>query len=139
MIHKTHSPLAGYTRVIFELPASLWADRIWVVGDFNDGQPHQTPLHQERDGGWRAVLDLPVGHQYHFRYLVDGAWHTDFQADGFAVGAEGLPLSLIDTTALAAVDCAERPLKVPASSGGIARPWLRQEESPLRPLVPHLG
>jgi 1,4-alpha-glucan branching enzyme len=98
MIHKTHSPLAGHTRVTFELPAALWADRICVVGDFNQWQPGHTPLRQARDGCWRAVLDLPVGQRYHFRYQVDGAWHTDFHADGFSAGPAGCASSLIDTT-----------------------------------------
>jgi hypothetical protein len=44
MIHKTRSSVTGYRRVIFELPASLWADQIFVIGDFNPGQPSRTPL-----------------------------------------------------------------------------------------------
>jgi hypothetical protein len=43
MIRKTHATVAGYRRVIFELPASLWADRVFV-GNFNQGQPSRTPL-----------------------------------------------------------------------------------------------
>ena len=35
MIHKTQSPLPGHVRVVFELPSCIWADRIFVVGDFN--------------------------------------------------------------------------------------------------------
>ena len=96
MIQKTHSLVAGHTRVIFELPASLWADRICVVGDFNHGQPQRTALRQERDGYWRAALDLPVGHQYHFYYIVDGERRAEFQAgSGLLVEREG-PTSLLD-------------------------------------------
>ena len=61
MIHKTHSHVAGHTHVVFELPASLWANRVSVVGDFNQWCPHQTLLTQERDGAWHAALDLPQG------------------------------------------------------------------------------
>jgi hypothetical protein len=96
MIQKTHSPIAGHTRVIFELPASLWADLISVVGDFNQGQPHHTALHQERDGRWRAALDLPIGSQYHFYYVVDGERRAEFQAGSGLLGErEGLS-SLLD-------------------------------------------
>ena len=98
MIRKTHAAVAGYQRVIFELPASLWADRIFVVGDFNHGQPSRTPLAQERDGVWRATLDLPMGQAYHFHYVVNGEWRTDSHADGFATAASGCPTSLIDLT-----------------------------------------
>ena len=93
MIYKTRSPRMGHARVIFELPATLWADRIFVVGDFNQGSP--LPLQQADDGAWRAVLDLPTGHQYHFHYLINGERRAEFQADGFA-GAEGLPTSFLN-------------------------------------------
>ena len=96
MIRKTYSSVAGYRCVIFELPASLWADRVFVVGDFPQGQPSQTPLVQARDGVWRAALDLPTGQSYHFHYLVNGERRTDFHADGFATAASGFPTSLID-------------------------------------------
>ena len=95
MICKTHSPRSGHVRVIFELPATLWADNVFVVGDFNQGSP--IPLQQADDGAWRAVLDLPTGHHYHFRYLVNGEWRAEFQADGFAT-VEGLPTSLLNLT-----------------------------------------
>jgi 1,4-alpha-glucan branching enzyme len=96
MIQKTHSPLAGHTRVIFELPASLWADRICVVGDFNQGQTHRTALHQERDGRWRAALDLPIGHQYRFYYVVDGERRTEYQAGSGLLSEREGPISPLD-------------------------------------------
>lgn len=36
MVRKTRSTEIEYVRVFFELPAYLWADRIFVGGDFND-------------------------------------------------------------------------------------------------------
>jgi 1,4-alpha-glucan branching enzyme len=98
MIHKTYSSVVGYQRVIFELPASLWADRVFVVGDFNQGQSSRTPLVQERDGIWRAALDLPMGQAYHFHYVVNGERRTDYHADGFATAESGFSTSLIDMT-----------------------------------------
>jgi len=95
MIQKMTSPKSNHARVLFELPSSFWADRVFVVGDFNKWSP-TTPLTQARDGAWQALLDLPTGHQYHFRYLADGAWHTEFQADGFAVTSDGLPTSVLN-------------------------------------------
>lgn len=89
MVCTMPSPLLRHTRVLFELPASLWADRVLVAGDFNQGSP--LPLAQERDGAWRTVLDLPTGHQYHFHYLVDGERRTEFQSSG----ATGLLSSML--------------------------------------------
>ncbi|MCB0064789.1 MAG: isoamylase early set domain-containing protein [Caldilineaceae bacterium] len=73
-----------YVRVRFELPSCLWADRIYVVGDFNDWNATATPMHQDRDGVWRATVDLRRGSSYEFRYLIDGKWTSDTHADGFA-------------------------------------------------------
>ena len=96
MVRKTPSRLGGHTQIVFELPASLWADQVCVVGDFHHGHPQRTPLTQTHDGRWQAVLDLPVGQQYHFGYWVNGAWYTDDHADGFALSADGRPLSRLD-------------------------------------------
>lgn len=98
MIQKMLSPKTAHVRVLFELPSSFWADHVFVVGDFNQWSPTTTPLSQVRDGTWRALLDLPIGHEYHFRYFANGAWHTEFQADGFATTIDGLPTSVINLT-----------------------------------------
>jgi hypothetical protein len=87
MVRTTTSPLAGHVRVLFELPAALWADRVCVMGDFNQWCSTSTPLVQARDGVWRVLLDLPASHRYHFRYLVNGEWCTEFQGGGLVSGA----------------------------------------------------
>jgi 1,4-alpha-glucan branching enzyme len=96
MIQKTHSPLTNHTRILFELPASLWADRIFVVGDFGEGSPRRTPLTQEQDGVWRAPLDLRKGQQYQFHYLIDGERRPGAQADGYGSTADGCHTNLIN-------------------------------------------
>ena len=82
MIRKMKSMLPNHVRVVFELPACVWADRIYLSGDFNQWSERGMALRQDRDGVWRAALDLPVGSRYEFRYIVDGQWRTDFHADG---------------------------------------------------------
>ena len=98
MIHKMPSSKPGYVRVIFELPACLWADRVFLVGDFNDWDTAVTPFVQGRDGVWRAVLDLPCGREFQFRYLVDGRWQTDYHADGWVENEFGSQNSIVSTT-----------------------------------------
>ena len=95
MIYKLPSIVSDHVQVIFELPAYIWADHIAVVGDFNQWDAKATPLHQERDGVWRAVIELPVGHRYEFRYLVDDYWLTDYQADSFTRNAYGTDNSVL--------------------------------------------
>jgi hypothetical protein len=97
MISKSFSPAPGYMRLIFELPACLWADHVFLVGDFNAWDPNATPLRQDRMGAWRAVVDLPIGRRYEFRYLIDGRWCTDFHADGTMNAPSGALNSVVDT------------------------------------------
>jgi hypothetical protein len=81
MLRKSRSPTPGHVRVVFELPSAIWADCIYLVGDFNDWRENDICLRQNRDGVWQAILDLPEGETFEFRYIIDGQWNTDFQAD----------------------------------------------------------
>ncbi len=98
MIHKQLSPYPGHVRIVFELPSCLWADRIFLVGDFNQWDEKSTPMRQDRDGVWRATLDLPAGRNYQFRYMIDGQWKTDYHADSFAQGSYGADNSVVHAT-----------------------------------------
>lgn len=98
MIHKMPSPRSGHVRVVFELPACIWADRIFLVGDFNSWSMDITPFIQGRDGVWRAAVDLVAGRSYQFRYLVDGAWQTDYHADGWIDNQYGSQNSIVNAT-----------------------------------------
>jgi 1,4-alpha-glucan branching enzyme len=95
MIKKYPSPVPGHVRVVFELPSCIWADRIFLSGDFNNWNAGDIPLRQDRNGVWRAALDLPIGRRYEFRYLIDGEWRTDFHADGHADNTYGSQNSLV--------------------------------------------
>jgi hypothetical protein len=95
VIRKSQSPLPGHVRVVFELPSCVWADRIYVTGDFNDWQQQDTPLRQDRSGVWLAAVDLPRGKSYQFRYVIDGQWRTDSHADGFAENSFGSQNSIV--------------------------------------------
>jgi len=97
MIHKMPSSQSGQVRVVFELPACVWADQVYLVGDFNGWDEKTIPFQQDRNGVWRAAVDLPVGRQFQFRYLVDGSWRTDYHADGHAESPYHTTNSAIDT------------------------------------------
>jgi 1,4-alpha-glucan branching enzyme len=100
MIHKTHSPLPNHVRVSFELPSCIWADRIFVVGDFNEWNNQATPMAQDRDGIWRASVE--------FRYLIDNHWQTDSHADDFATTTLGTDNSVVDANVAQTMRLAER-------------------------------
>jgi 1,4-alpha-glucan branching enzyme len=76
-------------RVTFTLPESIWAAAIFLVGDFNDWDRGSHPMRQDGEGRWTTTLDLEAGHAYQFRYLVDGEWMNDNQADAYAFNQYG--------------------------------------------------
>jgi len=113
MIHKTPSSQSGQVRVVFELPACVWADQVFLVGDFNQWNERAIPFKQDRNGVWRASIDLPAGQRFQFRYLVDGAWHTDYHADGYVDSPHQTTNSVVDTNlSLLADEEQDRPSMV---------------------------
>lgn len=96
MITKRPGP-AGTVRVTFALPATIWADMIHVVGDFNGWDERATPL-RLTDSGWMATVELEPGRDYQYRYLLDGSeWHNDWQADRYEPNAYGGDNSVVST------------------------------------------
>jgi 1,4-alpha-glucan branching enzyme len=95
MIRKYRSPIPGHVRVVFELPSSVWADRISLTGDFNEWRENDIVLQQTRSGVWQAAVDLPLGTKHQFRYVVDGQWCTDSHADGTSDNSYGSQNSMI--------------------------------------------
>ncbi len=101
MINKELVSRTGLARVTFELPATVWADQISLVGEFNNWDRQVTPMTQDRfDESWRATIDLEAGQRYRFRYLLDGnTWLADCQADDYAANSRGSYDSVVDLTA----------------------------------------
>jgi len=90
MIRKRRSPQPGKVIVTFEIPASIWAERINLVGEFNDWDTESLPFQQNREGHWLVELELEAGREYRFRYLLDGEqWRDDWHADSFVANPFG--------------------------------------------------
>jgi 1,4-alpha-glucan branching enzyme len=100
MIEK--EPMAKKRRVVvtFRLPSSLWAERVNVVGEFNDWDTTATPMTRSRaDADWKASIELDAGRRYRFRYLVDGKeWVNDWHADDYVENLYGSDDSVVDLT-----------------------------------------
>lgn len=99
MIYKEALPGGQWIRVTFELPASIWAARVTLVGDFNHWDTGSHELRQSStDGTWRITIELEAGREYQFRYLIDGRdWQTDWHADGNAPNGYGGYNSIVAT------------------------------------------
>ena len=82
MIHKRRSVNPGKVVVVFEIPSTIWADRVNLVGDFNNWDPESLPMRQDRQENWQVEMELDAGREYRFRYLFDGAYLVpDWRAD----------------------------------------------------------
>jgi 1,4-alpha-glucan branching enzyme len=82
MIIKRPSTNKGKVVVTFEIPGAVWAERIHLVGEFNDWDSDSLPFQRQRHGNWQIEIELDAGREYRFRYLFDGdQWSTDWQAD----------------------------------------------------------
>jgi 1,4-alpha-glucan branching enzyme len=74
-------------KVTFSLPADAAADakNVALLGDFNNWDSQDaTSLKKQKDGSFKATLELQPGREYQFRYCIDGEkWVNDTQADKF--------------------------------------------------------
>lgn len=71
-------------KVTFDLPKETVgkAKSVSLVGDFNRWHKSATPMKKLKDGGFRTTVDLDVGQEYQFRYLIDKkVWENDGEAD----------------------------------------------------------
>jgi 1,4-alpha-glucan branching enzyme len=84
-------------KVTFTVPAEE-AKNVAVVGSFNKWNTEATPLKKLKNGSFKGTVDLDAGTSYEFRYLVDGEYQNETEADAFAwsdiAGAENSVLSL---------------------------------------------
>ena len=59
------------------------AERVCLVGDFNEWQSTANPMQRMPDGNWLASLELTHGH-HQYLFLVDGRPVLDPKASGIA-------------------------------------------------------
>lgn len=52
-----------------------------VVGDFNNWNPAEGELSKLKNGTFKGVFDLPKDASYEFKYIVDGEYVNDEEAD----------------------------------------------------------
>lgn len=99
MIRKIPSKDPLKVLVRFELPPAIWADSVYLVGDFNNWDQTSHPMTRDRnDATWYIVLELERDKDYQFRYLVNGhEWHNDWKADNYAPNPYGGTNSVVST------------------------------------------
>ncbi|MFK7810449.1 MAG: carbohydrate-binding module family 20 domain-containing protein [Saprospiraceae bacterium] len=73
-------------KVTFTLPknAVAGAKNVKVLGEFNEWNPENAVKMKSAKDEFKAVVELPVGKDYQFRYLVnDCIWENDWNADNY--------------------------------------------------------
>lgn len=69
-------------KVTFELEG-IEAQTIVAVGNFNEWNAEATPLKKFKNGKFKTTVDLATDASYEFRYIADGVYLNDEQADAF--------------------------------------------------------
>jgi len=95
---EARSGTNGTVLITFRVPRAADAERINVVGEFNDWSTVANPMEPGEDG-FVAEVSLLVGRVYRFRYLLDGErWENDWAADAYVANEYGGDDSVIDLT-----------------------------------------
>ncbi|MBQ0909345.1 isoamylase early set domain-containing protein [Flavobacterium sp. F-328] len=69
-------------KVTFSIEAKQ-ADQVAVVGDFNNWDPEQGTMNKLKNGTFKTVLDLKKDAAYEFKYIIDGEYINEPEADSF--------------------------------------------------------
>ncbi|MEO6283113.1 MAG: isoamylase early set domain-containing protein [Dyadobacter sp.] len=73
-------------KVTFTVPAEAAAEAktVALVGEFNGWNPEEAiALKKQKDGSFKAILELGAG-EYQFRYILnDEKWENDWEADKY--------------------------------------------------------
>lgn len=88
--------LTGARQVTFRYtPPIGGVTQVMLAGTFNDWNVGTTPMRDDdRDGAWEATVMLAPG-DYQYKFVADGKWITDQNADGFAPDGFGGQNSVI--------------------------------------------
>jgi 1,4-alpha-glucan branching enzyme len=91
-ITKQYLKSKPVVKVTFTLPAEAaqGAKTAVIVGDFNAWNGESTPLKKQKDGSFKTTVDLPIGTEVQYRYLLDGSvWENDWAADKYVASGVG--------------------------------------------------
>lgn len=81
-ISKQYLKSKPICKVTFSVPAKD-ANEVKVVGTFNEWDTKSTTLKKLKNGTFKGTVALEKDNSYEFRYIVDGTYINDDQADAF--------------------------------------------------------
>jgi len=73
------------------------AKKVEIIGEFNDWDTENgIPMKKQKNGMFKATVDVEVGKEYQFRYLLDGEkWENDWEADKYVPTELGIENSVV--------------------------------------------
>lgn len=83
---KAAAPALKTSKVTFVLPKEAVenAETVAVLGDFNNWQDGVV-LSKQKDGSFKAAVELEKGRTYQYRFLINGVkWENDWAAEAYA-------------------------------------------------------
>ncbi len=84
MLKKQYLKSRDICKVTFYTAPEVTAEKVALVGEFNQWNESATPMTALKDGRFKATVDLPRDHTYQFRYFInDREWHNDWEADEY--------------------------------------------------------
>ena len=82
-------------KVTFELE-NLEANQVFVAGDFNNWKENDLALKKLKNGSFKGGINLPKGNKYEFRYIIDGSWANEKDADAHTQNEFGSENSVLE-------------------------------------------
>jgi len=71
----------GKSQVTFVFQPFNDCKQVQVAGSFNNWKPEEGRMTRQKNGSFRRRFQLPPG-EYRYRFVVDGQWQADPEADG---------------------------------------------------------
>ena len=88
-ITKQYLKSKPVVKVTFAVPAEE-AKKVTVIGSFNEWNSKKAvALKKLKNGTFKGTVDLEKDNSYEFKYLVDGTYVNDDQADAYAMNVFG--------------------------------------------------
>ena len=82
-IKKQYLKSKPICKVTFSIEAED-AKKVALVGSFNEWNAKKAPLKKLKNGTFKGTIDLDKDNSYEFKYVVDGAYVNDSEADSYA-------------------------------------------------------
>jgi 1,4-alpha-glucan branching enzyme len=97
MIKKQFLKSKPVCKATFTLPAEAApeAKTVEILGDFNNWK-EGVEMKKQKNGIFKAIVELEAGKEYQFRYLIDGeTWENDWEADKYVSTPYGTENSVV--------------------------------------------